>query len=189
MCDESNSAIGAVLGQKEGKASHVIYYSSKTLDNAQDNYFTTEKELLAIVFALEKFRQYLLGKKVIVYSDHVALEYLMTKKDAKPKLILLVHDFDLEIKDKSGVENLVANHLSCFHVGGSSFPILDKLLDDRLFYISNTIPWYATIVNFLVTKEIPYTFTKYQKAKLKSDSKYYVWDDPYLWKHCPGQLI
>ena len=87
MCDARNFAIRAVLGQREGNALHVIYYASKTLDNSQVNYSTTEKELLAIVFALEKFRQYLLGTKVIIYSDHVALNYLMTKKDAKPQLI------------------------------------------------------------------------------------------------------
>ena len=74
MCDASNYAMGAVLGQKVGRATHVIHYASKSLDNAQTNYSTTEKELLAIVFALEKFRSYLLGTKVIVYSDHAALK-------------------------------------------------------------------------------------------------------------------
>nr|KAJ0208747.1 hypothetical protein LSAT_V11C400201640 [Lactuca sativa] len=115
MCDASNYAIGAVLGQKNGRASHMIYYASRTLDNSQRNYSTTEKELLAIVFALEKFRQYLLGTKVIVYLDHAALKYLMTKKDAKPRLIrwiLLLQEFDLEIRDKSGCENLIVDHLS-----------------------------------------------------------------------------
>ncbi|XP_023729449.1 uncharacterized protein LOC111877150 [Lactuca sativa] len=192
MCDASNFAIGSVLGQKEGKASHVIYYASKTLDNAQANYSTTEKELLAIVSALEKFRQYLLGTKVIVYSNHAALKYLMTKKDAKPWLIrwiLLLQESDLEIKDKSGAENLVADHLSRLNIGDPSSPILDEFPDEHLFYMSNSIPWYADIVNYLVTKEIPHAFTKHQKAKLKSDSKYYIWDDPYLWKHCPDQLI
>nr|KAJ0220768.1 hypothetical protein LSAT_V11C200051490 [Lactuca sativa] len=85
MVVENNK--GAVLGQKNGRDSHAIYYASRTLDNAQSNYSTTEKELLAIVFALDKFRQYLLGTKVIVYLDHAALKYLMKKKDAKPRLM------------------------------------------------------------------------------------------------------
>ncbi|KAK9121635.1 hypothetical protein Syun_019252 [Stephania yunnanensis] len=81
MCDASNHAVGAVLGQRIGRASHVIYYASRTLDPAQLNYTTTEqKELLVVVFALEKFRPYLLGTKVVVYSDHAALKYLMAKK-------------------------------------------------------------------------------------------------------------
>ena len=90
MCDESNYDISVILGQKNGRASYVIYYASRTLDNAQRNYFTSKKELLAIVFDLEKFRQYLLGAKVIVYSDHVALKYLMAKKDENPRLIQLI---------------------------------------------------------------------------------------------------
>ena len=84
MCDASNFAVGAVLGQrKEGKP-YVIYYASKLLDEAQINYTTTEKELLAIVYAFDKFRAYLVGHRVIVYSDHAALKYLLSKKDAKP---------------------------------------------------------------------------------------------------------
>ena len=87
MCDASDYAVGAVLGQRVGRFPHVIYYASTTLGDAQKNYSTTEKEMLAVVFALEKFRSYLLGTKVIVYSDHAALRYLMTKKEAKPRLI------------------------------------------------------------------------------------------------------
>lgn len=105
MCDASNFAVGTILGQRIGKASHVIYYASRTLNDAQRNYSTTEKELLAVVFALEKFHPYLLSTKVIIYSDHVALRYLMTKKEAKPRLIrwiLLLSEFNFEIKDKIG---------------------------------------------------------------------------------------
>ncbi|KAK9000791.1 hypothetical protein V6N11_081277 [Hibiscus sabdariffa] len=104
MCDASDTSVGAVLGQK-GEEPHVIAYASQTLDSAQRNYSTTEKELLAIVFALEKFRSYLLGTNVIVFSDHAALRYLMSKKEAKLRLIrwiLLLQEFNLEIKDKKG---------------------------------------------------------------------------------------
>ena len=80
MCDASDYTVGVVLGQRVDKLSHVIYYASKTLNNAQLNYSTTEKELLAIVSALYKFRSYLLGSKVIIYSDHAALKYLFSKK-------------------------------------------------------------------------------------------------------------
>ena len=87
MCDASDQAIGAVLGQLKDNKLHVIYYASKTLSEAQLNYATTEKEMLAIVFAFDKFRSYLLGSKVIVYTDHAAIKYLLTKKDSKPRLI------------------------------------------------------------------------------------------------------
>ena len=82
MCDASDYAVGAVLGQTKDKKHHAIAYASKTLTGAQLNYATTEKELLAVVFSIDKFRSYLVGAKVIVYTDHAALKYLLTKKDA-----------------------------------------------------------------------------------------------------------
>ena len=87
MCDASDYVIGAVLRQKKERIFKVIHYASRTLNDAQPNYTTTEKEMLAIVFAFDKFRLYLIGNKVIVHTDHSAIKYLMTKKDAKPRLI------------------------------------------------------------------------------------------------------
>jgi hypothetical protein len=87
MCDASDYAVGAVLSQSKDKKHYAISYASKTLTGLQLNYITTEKELLTMVFAIEKFRSYLVGAKVIVYTDHAALKYLLTKKDAKPCLI------------------------------------------------------------------------------------------------------
>jgi len=115
MCDASDFAIGAVLGQRIDNRQHVIYYSSRTLNDTQQNYTMTEKEFLAVVFALEKFRPYLLGLKTVIFTDHSALKYLMTKKEAKARLIrwiLLLQEFDLKIRDKRGIENAVTDHLS-----------------------------------------------------------------------------
>ena len=115
MCDASDYDIGDVLGQREDKKAFVIYYANKTLDSAQANYTTTEKEFLAVVFALEKFRSYIVGSHVTIFTDHAALKYLLSKQDTKPRLtrwILLCQEFNLTIKDKKGVENVVADHLS-----------------------------------------------------------------------------
>ncbi|WVZ58682.1 hypothetical protein U9M48_008924 [Paspalum notatum var. saurae] len=87
MCDASDYAVGVVLGQTNDKKHNAISYASKTLTGPQLNYSTTEKELLAVVFAFDKFRSYLVGAKVIIYTDHAAPKYLLTKKDAKPHLI------------------------------------------------------------------------------------------------------
>ena len=95
------------------------------------NYSTTEKELLAIVFALDKFRSYLLGSKVLIYSDHAALKYIFSKKYAKAWLIrwiLLLQEFNLEIREKKGSKNVVSDHLSRLIVEhtNENLPILES---------------------------------------------------------------
>ncbi|CAN6542439.1 unnamed protein product [Malus baccata var. baccata] len=138
MCDASNYTLGAVLGQRKDKRLHVIYYASQTLNDAQLNYSTMEKELLAVVFALDKFRSYLIGTKVIVFTDHAALKYLLTKKEAKPRLIrwmLLLQEFDIEIRDKKGSEDVVADHLSQMVHNEESLPIAETFPDEQLMSI------------------------------------------------------
>ena len=105
----------AQLWGRRGKKILVIYYASRTLDYAQANYTTTEREMLAIVYSFDKFRAYLVGTKTIVYTDHAAIRHLFAKNDAKPRLIrwiLLLQEFDVEKRDRKGCENVVADHLS-----------------------------------------------------------------------------
>ncbi|GJY67545.1 putative nucleotidyltransferase, ribonuclease H [Tanacetum coccineum] len=87
MCDASDYAVRAVLGQRKDKHFQSIHYASKTMNEAQENYTTAEKELLAVILAFDKFRQYLVLSKTIVFTYHSALRYLFTKQDAKPRLI------------------------------------------------------------------------------------------------------
>jgi hypothetical protein len=177
MCDASDYAVGAVLGQRIEKLPHVIYYASKTLNAAQLNYSTTEKELLAVIFALDKFRSYLLGSKIIIFSDHAVLKYLFSKKDAKSRLIrwiLLLQEFAIEIRDKKGTENVVADHLS-------------RLTLD--YIAQNPAPWFANIVNYLFTGQMPLHWRRQDKFKFLAVVKYFFWDDPYLFKYFPDQII
>nr|GEY90132.1 reverse transcriptase domain-containing protein [Tanacetum cinerariifolium] len=114
MCDASDFAIGAVLGQRYEKHFRPIHYASKTLIEAESNYTTTEKEMLAVVYGFEKFRSYLIMNKYIVHTDHSALKYLFAKKDAKARLlrwVLLLQEFDFDVLDTKGAENLAADHL------------------------------------------------------------------------------
>ncbi|KAM1610505.1 hypothetical protein ACFXTN_020900 [Malus domestica] len=188
MCDASDYALGAVLGQRKDKRPYVIYCASRMLNDAQLNYSTTKKELLAVVFALDKFRSYLIGTKVIVFTDHAALKYLLSKKEAKPRLIrwiLLLQEFDIEIREKKGSENVVVDHLSRMMHNEESLPIVETFPDEQLMSIKVSEPWYADLVNFLVSKQIPSTLTRHQRDKLRNDAWFYVWDDPYLWKYCP----
>jgi hypothetical protein len=154
MCDASDFAIGVVLGQTKDKKHYAIFYARKTLSGPQLNYATTKKELLAIVFAIDKFRSYLVGAKVIIYTDHTALKYLLTKKDAKPRLIrwiLLLQEFDIEIRDKKGVENSVAGHLSRLQYKEThELPINDYMRNDTLLKVTHSDPWYTNIVNYMV---------------------------------------
>jgi hypothetical protein len=115
MCDASDFAIGAILGQRVDKKLNVIHYASKTLDATLKNYATTEKEFLAIIFACDKFRPYIIDSKVTIHTNHAAIRYLISKKDAKPRLIrwvLLLQEFDLHIIDRKCAKNPVTDNLS-----------------------------------------------------------------------------
>nr|GFA21174.1 reverse transcriptase domain-containing protein [Tanacetum cinerariifolium] len=116
MCDASDYAVGAVLGQRIKKHFRPIHYASKMMNQAEENYTTTEKEMIAVVYAFEKFCSYLIMNKSIVYTDHSALKYLFAKKDAKACLlrwILLLQEFDFKVIDIRGAENYAADLLSC----------------------------------------------------------------------------
>ena len=146
MCNASDYAVGAVLGQRVNGKLNVIYYASKTLDGAQRNYATTEKEFLAVIFACDKFRPYIVDSKVTVHSDHSAIKYLMNKKDAKPRLIrwvLLLPEFDLHIVDRKGEDNPVADHLSRMeNIPTDPIPIDDSFRNEQLCGIRVASPWF-----------------------------------------------
>ncbi|KAJ0520261.1 putative nucleotidyltransferase, Ribonuclease H [Helianthus annuus] len=199
MCDASDFAVGAILGQRREKRFHPIYYASKTLNDAQEHYTTTEKELLAVVFALDKFRSYLVLSKVVVYTDHAALRHLFAKKDAKPRLIrwiLLLQEFDLEIRDKKGAENVAADHLSRLENLESDESDEDEIGDsfphETLMFVKpedEGMLWYADIVNYLKEKVIQPEMSFHQRRKLIADSKYYFWDDPHLFRVGVDQVV
>ncbi|XP_075104692.1 uncharacterized protein LOC142178840 [Nicotiana tabacum] len=196
MCDASDTLIRSVLGQRKDKIFHPIYYTSRTLNEAQLNYATTEKELLAVVFAFDKFCSYLIGTKVTVFTDHAALKYLLAKKDARPRLlrwILLLQEFDLKIKDKKGTENQVADHLSRLEDPSLKFnEIKEEFPDEHIFSVDSIVtqpPWFADIVNYLVGRWTPQDLSYKQRKKLISDAKYYLWNEPYLFKICADNTI
>ncbi|CAM8988458.1 unnamed protein product [Rhodiola kirilowii] len=196
MCDASDYAIGAVLGQRVDKKLHAIHYTSKVLSGAQLNYTTTEKELLAIVYAFDKFRPYLVASKVIVFTDHAVIKYLLAKKDSKPRLIrwiLLLQEFDIEIKDKKGVENVVADHLSRLEeneeIEVDARPVNDSFVGEQLMRVeAEALPWYTDFVNFVVCGIIPHDMNHHQRRKFLSETKRYYWDEPYLYRLCADGL-
>ncbi|GJR78665.1 reverse transcriptase domain-containing protein [Tanacetum coccineum] len=199
MCDASDFAIGAVLGQRKNKHFQPIHYASKTMNEAQTHYTTTEKELLAVVYAFEKFRSYLVMSKSIVYTDHSAIKYLFAKKDAKARLmrwILLLQEFDIDVRDKKGAENLAADHLSRLENPhqdkfenkeiNEAFP-LETL--GSIALKDDSTPWFADFANYHAGKFVIKGMTSQQKNKFFKDVKHYFWDDPFLFKICADQVI
>ncbi|GJZ41012.1 reverse transcriptase domain-containing protein [Tanacetum coccineum] len=162
MCDASDFAVETMLGRRiDGKFKP--YYASKTLNNAQEHYTTIEKELLAVVFALDKFHPYLIISKTVVYTDHSAMKYFFNKQDAK---LMLIHGYwcfkglTLRLKTKKGAENLAAYHLSRLENPNMEVlieqEITDEFPDEHLMMLKSKLndgePWYADYVNYIVGK-------------------------------------
>nr|GFA80796.1 reverse transcriptase domain-containing protein [Tanacetum cinerariifolium] len=199
MCDASDYAVGAVLGQKIEKQFRPIHYASKTMNQAESNYTTTEKEMLAVVYVLEKFRSYLIMNKSIVYTDHSALKYLFAKKDAKARLlrwILLLQEFDFKVIDTRGAENYAYDHLS--RLENPYENIFDPkeiketfLLEslNKVAYKDPSTPWFADLANYHARNFIIKGMTSQQKQKFFKDARHYFWDDPYLFRTCADQII
>nr|GEX81239.1 reverse transcriptase domain-containing protein [Tanacetum cinerariifolium] len=166
MCDASDYAIDAALGQRKSKHFQPIYYASKTMTKAQIHCTTTVKEMLAVVYAFEKFRPYLVLSKSIVYTDHSALKYLLNKQDAKPRL---------ENPHQDVLENKDINE---------NFP-----LETLGSLTSHSTPWFTDIANFYASNFIKKGLTSQQKKKFFKDVKHYFWDDPYLFRICADQII
>ncbi|KAD7476986.1 hypothetical protein E3N88_00122 [Mikania micrantha] len=178
MCDASDFAVGAVLGQRRDKHFHPIYYA---------------------IFAFDKFRSYLVLSKTIVYTDHAALRYLFNKKDAKPRLIrwiLLLQEFDIEIRDKKGAENVAADHLSRLE-NPEREDLRDTAIGDTfphefLMVVKaeqQGLPWFADFANYLADGVLLKGMTHQQKKKFFADVKHYLWDDPYLFRVGADQVI
>ena len=172
MCDASDFAMGAVLGQRKENIFIAIYYASRTFNEAQENYSTTEKEMLAIVFSCDKFRPYILGSHIIVHTNHAAIKYLMSKKEAKPRLlrwVLLLQEFNMEIKDKKGCDNVIADYLSRVEknkVEEEEAELTENFPYEQLFRLSFQLPWYADIVNYLACGVVPPKSNRKESSKL-----------------------
>ncbi|GKD01573.1 reverse transcriptase domain-containing protein [Tanacetum coccineum] len=200
MCDASDFAIGAVLGQCHEKHFRPIYYASKTINEAESHYTTTEKEMLAVVYAFEKFRSHLILNKCIVYTDHSALKYLFAKKDSKARLlrwVLLLQEFKFKVIDIKGADNLTADHLS--RLENPYENVLDpKEINDEFpletlnlvtFRGDSSTLWFADYANYHAGNFIVKGTSSQQKNKFFKDVRHYFWDDPYLFKICVDQVI
>nr|GFB03535.1 reverse transcriptase domain-containing protein [Tanacetum cinerariifolium] len=199
MCDASDYAVGVVLGKRVEKHFRPIHYASKTMNQAKMNYTTTEKEMLVVVYTFEKFRSYLIMNRSIVYTDHSALKYLFAKKDMKARLlrwILLLQEFDFKVIDTKGAENYAVDHLSRLENPyenifdpkeiNETFP-LESL--NKIAHKDPRTPWFADFANYHAGNFIIKGMTSQQKQKFFKDARHYFWDDLYLFRTCPDQII
>ncbi|GJX57961.1 reverse transcriptase domain-containing protein [Tanacetum coccineum] len=165
MCDAIDFAIGAVLGQHHEKHNRPIHYASKTINEAKSHYTTTEKEMLAVVYAFEKIWSYLILNKNVVYTDHSALKYLFAKKDSQARLlrwVLLLQEFSFSVIDTKGAENLTVDHLS--RLENPYENVLDPKEVNEKFPLetlnmvtsrsNSSTPWFADYANYHAGKFI-----------------------------------
>nr|GEZ83877.1 reverse transcriptase domain-containing protein [Tanacetum cinerariifolium] len=170
------------------------------MNDAESNYTTTEKEMLAVVYAFEKFRSYLIMNKSIVHTDHSALKYLFAKKVAKARLlrwVLLLQEFDFKVLDTKGADNLAADHLSRLENPyenvldpkeiNENFPL--EMLSMVTFRGDSSASWFADFANYHAGNFIVKGMISQQKNKFFKDVKHYLWDDPFLFKICADQVI
>nr|GEW02507.1 reverse transcriptase domain-containing protein [Tanacetum cinerariifolium] len=170
MCDASDFAISAVLRQCPEKHFRPIHYASKTMTEAKSNYTTTEKEMLAVVYAFENFWSYLIMNKSIVYTDHSTLKYLFAKKDSKARLLQNLHQNVLDPKKIN-----------------ESFPLETlNLVSTRS---NSSTPWFADFVNYHAENFVVKGMTSQQKSKFFKVVKHYFWDDLFLFEICADQVI
>nr|GEW36469.1 reverse transcriptase domain-containing protein [Tanacetum cinerariifolium] len=180
MYDAIDFVIGVVLGQCQDKHFRPIHYASKTMNKAESNYTTMEKEMLVMVYAFEKFQSYLIMNKSIVYTDHSALKYLFAKKDSKVRLlcwVLLLQEFTFKVIDTKGAENLAADHLS--RLENPHQNVLDPKEIKESFPLetlnlvstrgNSSTPWFADLVNYHAGNFIVKGMSSQLKSKFFKD--------------------
>ena len=134
-----------------------------------------------------------MGSFIVIFTDHSTLKYMLTKQDAKARLnkwVLLLQEFNLQIKDNKGVENVVEDHLSRLTIAHDphSPPINDEFPEESLMLAENA-PWYAHIANYLETWEILVDWKAQDKKYFFAKIHSYYWEEPFLFKYCVDQII
>jgi hypothetical protein len=171
---------------------YAIYFFSKNLSPTEVNYTIIEKELLAVVHAINKFRHYITGYQAFVHTDHSTIKFLMNKPVTNPRVtrwLLLLQEFNINVIDRPGKDNLVVDFLyRMIHLGDNA-PVEDNFPDENLFSISTFTPWYVDVANYLVTGKMPQKLSPREKHKVIQLSANYMWHDDCLYKTGPDLVI
>jgi hypothetical protein len=189
--DASDTAIGVVLGQEENHLPYAIYFISKNMTPAELNYIVTEKEFLAVIYAINKFRHYITGYSTLVHTDHSAIKYLMNKpitNARSTRWLLLLQEFDITIVDRLRKENVVDDFLSRLKPDDDTL-VDDSFLDEYLFAVYAHSPWYAYITNYLIAGKLPPHLSYREKRRIIQQSAWYSWISGCLFHTGPDQEI
>eukprot|EP00253_Pinus_taeda_P036071 PITA_36071 len=185
------STLGAVLGQKD-LVPYAIYYTSKNLTPTELNYTVTEKELLVVVHAINKFRHYITGYETFVHTDHSAIRYLMNKpvtNGTVTRWLLILQEFNITVLDRPGKQNTIPDFLSRIQNTKEDSPLEDKFLEEYLFAVTARTPWYVDIANYLVTGKLPPHLFPSEKRRIIQESSKYSWISNELFKTGPDWVI
>eukprot|EP00253_Pinus_taeda_P019786 PITA_19786 len=189
--DASDTALGAVLGQKD-LVPYAIYYTSKNLTPTKLNYTMTEKEFFVVVHAINKFRHYITSYETFIHTDHSAIRYIMNKpvtNDRVTRWLLLLQEFNITALDRPGKQNTVVDFLSRIQNTKEDSPVEDKFPDEYLFAVTTNNPWYADITNYLVTGKVPPQLFPSERRKIIQESSKYSWITNELFKTGPNLVI
>jgi len=179
----SDTSIGAVLGQEEDKKPYAIYYTSKNLSPAELNYTVTEKEFLAVIHAVNKFRHYITGYPIILYIDNSAIKYLANEPFTNGRItrwLILLQEFDITIKDRLGKEYHVADLLSRMPKPIEVAIVEDQFPDEHLFVVAIKTPWYADVANYLAVGKLLKHLTPNEWKQIVQRSARFSWIGGYL---------
>eukprot|EP00253_Pinus_taeda_P014076 PITA_14076 len=189
--DASDTALGAVLGQKD-LVPYATYYTSKNLTPIELNYTVTEKEFLVVVHAINKVRHYITGYEIFIHTDHSAIRYMMNKPITNGRVtrwLLLLQEFNISVLDRPGKQNTVADFLSMIQNIKEYSPVEDKFSDEYLFAVATKTPWFADMANYLVTRKLPPHLFPSERRKTIQDSSRYSWISNELFKTGPDFVI
>lgn len=181
--DALDVAISTILGQEEDKKPYDIYHIRKNLTSVELNYVVTENEVLAIIYAINKFRHYITDYQVFVYNDHSAIQYLANKLITYGQVtrwLFLLQEFYITIKDRSGKENPVADFLSQIPKVNDPLAVDDQFLDEHLFSVAVKMPWHEDVANYLVVGKLLKHLTTKERKLIVQCNSWFSWIGGYL---------
>jgi hypothetical protein len=173
-----NIVVGAILGKLDVNDTYIVYYINKNLFLLELNYMVTEKDFIEVINSFNKFRHYIIGYPVLLYIDHAAIKYLMNKHITNGRVtrwLFLLHEYDINILNKLGKDNIVADFLSILTSNENEPSIEYSFPNEHLFAVSTKSPWFTDIANYLVLGRIPHPLSPKERQNIIIQNWIFSW--------------